>query len=178
MGMRTRTGKAALHHGKWQLKKPNFDTLEDAGKWGEEKFVNAARIASNVPLAKCYGYTRVSTLDQADNGFSLEAQADYIDRHFLNRVKPKHPHLEWGEMIVDPGVSAFKKRFLGRPGGSRLNALLKPGDHVIFPKMDRAFRQGADYFIMTEIWSNRGVIVHYMKSSESSLRILLHTSQG
>ena len=124
MAKRVRTGQAATSHGKWRYKRPNFDTLQESAEWGNKAYSSAAEMAAAAKSGKCYGYTRVSTEEQAGHGFSLSAQADQIFAHFENRVSKKHPHLTWGEMIVDPGESAFRKKFLQRPGGARLNSML------------------------------------------------------
>ena len=57
------------------------------------------------------GYTRVSTEEQAAEGFSLEAQEAQIRAYATMRG------LTMLELVADPGVSAGKK--LGaRPGGT------------------------------------------------------------
>jgi len=160
--METRSGQRALAHGKWKWKAGNFTTLEEAREWGKKMFPEAVANAEKVGPRLCYGYTRVSSIEQSDSGLSLEYQADAILRHFETRIKRQHPGIGWGEMIADPAQSAFEKPFVRRPGGCRLNAMLRTGDHVIFARMDRAFRQGADYFRMSESWSKRGIIVHYI----------------
>ena len=50
-----------------------------------------------------------------------------------------------GELFVDPAVSASKKMFLERPEAAKMQATLKAGDHVVIPKLDRAFRNALDY---------------------------------
>ena len=98
----------------------------------------ARRRAPSPALAgRCYGYARVSTIHQADEGQSLDVQqrviAGYAQMHGLAIVK----------VFVERGVSG--SRPLGdRPQGAALLAALKPGDIVITPKLDRMFRSALD----------------------------------
>ena len=93
----------------------------------------AATAASPAPAGRCYGYARVSTTMQADEGESLDVQqrqlAGYAQMNGLTIDK----------VFVERGVSGSKP--LGdRPQGSALLAVLQPGDVVITPKLDRMFR--------------------------------------
>ena len=97
----------------------------------------AARTAPSAASGRCYGYARVSTIHQADEGQSLDVQqrviAGYAQMHGLAIVK----------VFVERGVSG--SRPLGdRPQGAALLAALKPGDIVITPKLDRMFRSALD----------------------------------
>lgn len=149
---------------KWHDDGPNFTSYDEAIEWGESAGLNAARMAAlrmqeRTPVA--YGYTRVSTIDQAEFGVSLEVQKDIVLNRFETRLKPTIPGITWGGMFADPGVSAYKKRLFLRPEGARLNAHLLPGDHVIFARLDRAFRKGIDFFRSMESWSARGINIHF-----------------
>ncbi|HEY1603618.1 MAG TPA: recombinase family protein [Pirellulales bacterium] len=83
-------------------------------------------------------YARVSTVDQADNGISLDAQqaklAAYASLYDLEVV----------ETIVDAGESA---KSLGRPGLQRALSLLRSGkaDGLVVVKLDRLTRSVADW---------------------------------
>jgi hypothetical protein len=59
-------------------------------------------------------------------------------------------------------VSAYKKPFLTRPAGRRLSAVLEPGDHVIFARLDRAFRNVRDALTTIEIWHRRNIGIHFL----------------
>ena len=84
-----------------------------------------------------YGYCRVSTDRQAEEGESLGAQQRTIEGYALMHG------LTLDHIYVERGVSGSKP--LGtRPEGSKLLATLSPGDVVIAPKLDRMFRSAVD----------------------------------
>ena len=82
-----------------------------------------------------YGYIRVSTLSQAREGESLEAQRRQVVAYALS----KGLELTEDNIFVEAGVSGGVD-FQERPEGSRLLECLQPGDMIVFPKQDRAFR--------------------------------------
>jgi len=80
-----------------------------------------------------YGYARVSTERQADEGVSLEEQ--------IRRIEGRALEQGWkiAEVFIERGISGSVP--LGdRPEGARLVAALQPGDVVIAAKLDRMFR--------------------------------------
>lgn len=84
-----------------------------------------------------YGYARVSTERQADEGVSLDEQ--------IRRIEGRALEQGWqiAEVFVERGVSGSVP--LGdRPEGARLLAALQPGDIVIAAKLDRMFRSALD----------------------------------
>lgn len=93
-------------------------------------------------MPDCFGYIRVSTGDQADNGQSLAAQQDIITREYqkLHAATP----FDSFRVFCDAGVSAFTKNLNKRPEGRQLIASLKPEDCVIITRLDRAFRNAGD----------------------------------
>jgi len=100
-----------------------------------------------------YGYTRVSTDRQAEEGESLGAQQRVIEGYAMMRG------LQIDEMFVERGVSGSKP--LGeRPEGGRLLAVLNAGDVVITPKLDRMFRSALDALDVLGQIQKRGVVLH------------------
>ena len=79
-----------------------------------------------------YGYARVSTERQADEGVSLDEQ--------IRRIEGRALEQGWliAETFIERGISGSVS--LGdRPEGARLVAALQPGDVVIAAKLDRMF---------------------------------------
>jgi putative DNA-invertase from lambdoid prophage Rac len=84
-----------------------------------------------------FGYVRVSTDRQEDEGESLGTQQRTIEGYAMMQG------MTLREIFVERGVSGSKP--LGeRPEGARLLATLQPGDAVITPKLDRMFRSALD----------------------------------
>jgi putative DNA-invertase from lambdoid prophage Rac len=86
---------------------------------------------------KVYGYCRVSTAEQANKGLSLDTQQQQITGYAMMKG--------WtvAEFFIEAGVSGSTP-LAERPAGQRMLAALQPGDVVITPKLDRAFRSAAD----------------------------------
>jgi putative DNA-invertase from lambdoid prophage Rac len=100
-----------------------------------------------------YGYTRVSTDRQADEGESLGTQQRVIEGYAMMHG------FTIDAMFVERGVSGAKP--LGeRPQGRRLLDALKPGDIVITPKLDRMFRSALDALDVLAQIKKRGVALH------------------
>jgi putative DNA-invertase from lambdoid prophage Rac len=84
-----------------------------------------------------YAYTRVSTIRQASEGESLEVQERIVAGYAMQHG------LKVDSVFTEGGVSGSVP--LGdRPQGKALLAILKPGDTVITPKLDRMFRSALD----------------------------------
>ena len=102
---------------------------------------------------KVYGYTRVSTAKQAVAGESLEVQqrvlAGYAMQHDLTVA----------HTFVERGVTASKP-LADRPEGAALLAILKPGDVVITPKLDRMFRSALDALDVLGKLKAKGISLH------------------
>lgn len=67
--------------------------------------------------------------------------------------------------FIDLAVSSFKHRLIERPAGFRLCQLVRPGDHIIFSKPDRAFRNSADCSQMVQEWRRRDITAHFSSFS-------------
>lgn len=102
-----------------------------------------------------YAYARVSTLQQASDGDSLEAQVKQV----LGYASSRGLVLDQDGVFVEKGVSGGLE-FNSRPEGSRLLACLGSGDIVIFPKLDRGFRNTRDALNVLHTLKEKGVSVH------------------
>jgi putative DNA-invertase from lambdoid prophage Rac len=90
-----------------------------------------------------YGYTRVSTASQADDGQSLAVQR----RQIAGYVQMQGLYLS--KVFVEEGVSGSVP-LAERPQGRVLLEKLKAGDTLIVSKLDRAFRSAMDALAMLE----------------------------
>lgn len=100
-----------------------------------------------------YGYCRVSTMRQADEGESLEVQERTVSGYALMHG------LAVDRVYVERGVSGSKP-LADRPQGAALLAVLLPGDVVITPKLDRMFRSALDALGVLADLQRRGVSLH------------------
>jgi len=102
-----------------------------------------------------YAYTRVSTVSQAEEGDSLEAQV----RQVMGYASSRGLDLRTEHVFVEKGVSGGLE-FHRRPEGLRLLVELRRGDIVVFPKLDRGFRNTRDALNVLHDLKERGVSVH------------------
>jgi putative DNA-invertase from lambdoid prophage Rac len=100
-----------------------------------------------------YGYVRVSTDRQADEGESLGTQQRTIEGYAMMHG------LTLDGIFVERGVSGSKP--LGeRPEGARLLKILQPGDVLITPKLDRMFRSALNALDVLGQLQKRGICLH------------------
>ncbi len=128
-------------------------------------------------MPTAYSYIRVSHQDSANSGLSPGSQLDQCRMYYGRVLMPKEA-IWWGmteipegldlikhdgeiELLYDPAVSARHVPFLNRKGGSRLNDMLQPGDHVIFAHLDRGFRAVLDFSALIDVWKSRNITVHF-----------------
>lgn len=100
------------------------------------------------------GYARVSTIEQATEGVSLDAQRAKIEAYCGLHG------LDLAEIFVDEGISA--KDIIHRPAASRALELIKRGKvHglVIF-KLDRLARNTKDALEIAELFRRKGAALH------------------
>lgn len=100
-----------------------------------------------------YGYTRVSTGRQAEEGESLGAQQRTIEGYAMMHG------LTIDHVFVERGVSGSKK-LTDRPEGAKLLAGLKPGDVILTPKLDRMFRSALDALDVLAQLQKAGISLH------------------
>jgi putative DNA-invertase from lambdoid prophage Rac len=104
-----------------------------------------------------YGYLRVSTLTQAREGESLEAQRLQVTSYAVS----KGLKLPDENVFVEAGVSGGSE-FQERPEGAKLFQILSEGDMVVFPKLDRAFRNTRNALNVLHELKARGISVHFI----------------
>ena len=104
-----------------------------------------------------YGYTRVSTLQQANEGESLETQKKII----IGYAQSKGLDIDPNNIFVEAGVSGSVE-FKQRPEGSRLCSIVKPGDMLIIPKIDRGFRNIRDALNSLHDFKQQNISVHFI----------------
>ena len=102
-----------------------------------------------------YGYCRVSTMRQADEGLSLEVQRRQI------RGYCEMHGLDLADVVIEEGVSGSVP-ISQRPAGGALFSKLQPGDMVIASKLDRLFRSAIDALTVVEGLKARGVKLHLL----------------
>lgn len=130
-------------------------------------------------MPKVYAYIRVSTEEQVASGMGLAAQERRAKAYFEYLITlPEYQDFEWGGVCEESGVSAYSVPLLQRPAGREMNANLEKGDHVVFLRMDRAFRSVKDFLGTYELWDTRGVNVHFLDlgvdMSTANGRLTLH----
>lgn len=102
-----------------------------------------------------YGYCRVSTKQQADDGLSLDVQRRQIEGY-------AHMHgFELADIIIEEGVSGSMP-ITQRPAGGALFAKLQAGDIVIAAKLDRCFRSAVDALTVVEDLKDRDIKLHLL----------------
>ena len=100
-----------------------------------------------------YGYTRVSTAKQVDEGQSLEVQ----DRVLVGYAMMQGFTID--RMFVERAVSGAVP-LADRPEGARVLALLASGDTLLTSKLDRLFRSALDALGVLSRMKDMGVSLH------------------
>lgn len=104
-----------------------------------------------------YGYIRVSTLQQANDGDSLETQLKQIGSY----ASLKSLEIPSENFVTERGVSGSIE-FEKRPEGAKLFEKLVSGDVLIFSKLDRAFRNTRNALNTLHELKERGISVHFI----------------
>ena len=102
---------------------------------------------------RVFGYSRVSTSEQADEGVSLAAQQQQIAGYAMMKGWSVDEH------FVERGVSGSIP-LADRPEGRRMLATIGKGDIMVTAKLDRAFRSAADALTVLEELKDQGVGLH------------------
>ena len=113
---------------------------------------------------KAIAYLRVSTIEQATEGVSLDAQEKAI------RAYCELKGLELIKLIRDEGVSAGKA-LSSRSGGAELEKLVRDRSigHVVAMKLDRLFRNTRDCLDVTSGWDKKGIALHLIDLGGQSI---------
>ena len=102
---------------------------------------------------RVFGYSRVSTSEQADSGSSLATQRQQIAGYAMIKGWSVDEH------FVEEGVSGSMP-LADRPEGKRLLSMLGEGDVIVSAKLDRAFRSAADALTVLEELKAQNVGLH------------------
>src|SRR5215207_9397174 len=102
---------------------------------------------------KTFGYLRVSTAEQASHGESLVTQKQQVTGYAMMKG--------WtvDGFFIEAGVSGSVP-LAERPEGQRLLAVVKPGDVIVTPKLDRMFRSASDALGTLEELKDQGIGLH------------------
>ncbi len=115
-----------------------------------------------------YGYRRCSHTDSAFSQYGLDDQQDDLER-FVERLLTEEEFKGYtnGGVYTDEVVSGAKIAFCSRRQGQLLNAKLRPGDVVVFPRVDRASRNVADFAHTLKVWWDRGITAMFAQEGLS-----------
>jgi DNA invertase Pin-like site-specific DNA recombinase len=117
-------------------------------------------------------YIRVSERRSSFSGISLETQRAEIVRYYARRFTDGT--IGMGPVFSDPSVSASKTEFRHRRGGMALSLLIRPGDHILFARLDRGLRSVYDASVCWhEYWQPKNITPHFL-----DLGIDLTTAHG
>ena len=100
-----------------------------------------------------YGYVRVSTGRQAEEGESLAAQQRAIEGYAMIQGTPMD------RVFVERAVSGAKP-LSDRPEGSMMLGVIQPGDVVITAKLDRMFPSALDALNICNTFKEQGISLH------------------
>lgn len=113
-------------------------------------------IGRNGTPPRAWGYCRVSTGRQSEEGQSLSVQEENVRSYAPLTTFPL------ADVFVERGVSGGKP-LAERPEGARLLASIKSGDAVIITRLDRMFRDAADALVTVRAWRAAGVKLHVIE---------------
>ena len=120
------------------------------------------------------GYARCSHEDSAKSGLGIDVQKQQIAFwRDTNLKQERFAGYRWCDtgwegmrevgsatrdgFFIDQAVSAYRRAFMFRPAGSRIERILEPGDIVLFARMDRGFRNSYDLASTLKRWQEMGV---------------------
>lgn len=124
-------------------------------------------VVSKDTPGRVFTYVRCSHTDSAESGLGIDAQRRATSA-FAARLCEAHPNMTLGGDFCDEAVSAWKHRFEKRPQGGELSRMLRPGDHVVFSRLDRAFRSVRDMSDVLPRWQEQGITVSFVTEGVDS----------
>tara|TARA_Y100001978_G_C23612153_1_gene394121 strand:- start:5 stop:805 length:801 start_codon:yes stop_codon:yes gene_type:complete len=104
-------------------------------------------------MPKVYGYIRASTAGQH---LTHEAQRKTILTNIAPLVRGDDAEYEFGDIFQDKATSG-KTPLFERPQGILLFAAMKPGDMVVWSKLDRAFRNTLDFCETAKVLTEKNI---------------------
>ena len=109
-------------------------------------------------------YIRVSTLDQAEHGVSLDAQQERLIGYAVSNG------LDIVKIFREEAISGTIP-LAERPEGSKLVRMVNAGQvsHVVALKLDRLFRSASDALSTTAGWDKQGIALHLVDMGGQSL---------
>lgn len=104
-------------------------------------------------------YSRVSTADQLDRGFSIPTQIEACQKYAADQ----------NMTVVCEVTDDFTGTKLDRPGLNRVRGMIerREADAVIVYSTDRLTRKLAHVLILREEWNRAGVELHYVRRGKS-----------
>ncbi|GHD41061.1 serine recombinase PinR [Thalassobaculum fulvum] len=102
-----------------------------------------------------YGYVRVSTMEQANQGQSLETQRAKV------ALQARMMDASIDRVFSDRGVSGSRP-LEERPAGKALLEAVRAGDSVIATKLDRMFRSAGDALSTLQAFKANGVKLYLL----------------
>ncbi len=112
-------------------------------------------------INKSIGYIRVSTEEQAKEGYSIPAQKAKI----LSYCEEKNFNIE--NIVIDAGVTSDVP-FTEREGGAEIIKNIESNeiDRVVTIKLDRMFRVADECISTVKKWNKKGVVVSFIDRTE------------
>lgn len=184
---RTKEAKALIKDGLIEPRKKRKRPLPSGASENREdfllgryNFLLSKPKPESIP-GRVFTYARISYMDEKrlrkDESISLAAQKRKT-KAYADRLVRDRENLEFGDHFEDAGVSAFRQKLRKRANGSKMNEVLKEGDHVVITRVDRCWRNVRDMLETVEDWRGRGITCHFadmrMDTSSSDGDLFLH----
>jgi DNA invertase Pin-like site-specific DNA recombinase len=153
--------RRASRSGIARLRYANAGAIRNAGELTAEEYLEIIRVVpkkADVPKPtgpqKAYGYARVSTEEQAEEGLGIPSQ--------VRKIKEYCAYMKFTlrGIYVDEGVSGTVP-LSERPHGRELCLQVRNGEHVVMARHDRGFRETVDTIVRTQAWIDAGIVCDF-----------------